>query len=256
MEKNQIKNNILVSIITVSFNSAKTIERTIQSVINQTYTNIEYIIIDGGSTDGTIDIIKKYSDKISYWVSEKDNGISDAFNKGIRVSNGEIIGIINSDDWYENDTIENVVKMHVENRADLYIGTLKYWLNNNKNIIIKPNRKYKRIISFFMPHLPHPASFVTKEAYKSIGLFNVKYKYAMDYDFFLRAYLKRKVICFTDKILANMFTGGASFVNKKEAYKEVFSASKNKILGFIFYMLVLTKIKTELLLNKFSIKFK
>ena len=89
----------LITIITVSYNAVKTIEDTIVSVLGQTYNNIEYIIIDGGSTDGTLDIIKKYQDKITYWVSEPDKGIYDAMNKGIAKANGELIGIINSDDW-------------------------------------------------------------------------------------------------------------------------------------------------------------
>jgi len=237
-------NKPLFSIITVSFNSAKTIERTIISVINQTYKDkIEYIIIDGGSTDGTLDIIKKYSDKISYFVSEKDNGISDAFNKGIRASHGEIIGIINSDDWYEPDALEIIAKLDKENNTDFYVGSLKYWLSNDKNIIIKPDINYKRIITFFMPHLGHPSTFVKKSTYNDIGTYNTKYKYAMDYDLFLRGYLNKKNICFTYKIIANMFTGGVSHVNKEKAYKEVFIASSNKILGIIFYVLIIIKLR-------------
>ena len=118
-------NNIpLISIITVSYNAVKTIEDTILSVINQTYPNIEYIIIDGGSTDGTLDIIKKYQDKITYWVSEPDKGIYDAMNKGIAKANGELIGIINADDWYELDAVQNVVLEFNNTRPAIYHGGL------------------------------------------------------------------------------------------------------------------------------------
>lgn len=98
-----MEEQLKISIVTVSYNAAKTIEQTIKSVINQTYSNIEYIVIDGGSTDGTVDIIRKYEDRIAYWVSEPDGGIFDAMNKGIKVATGEVVGIINSDDWYEHD---------------------------------------------------------------------------------------------------------------------------------------------------------
>lgn len=97
--------NLKISIITVSYNAAKTIEQTIQSVVNQTYDNIEYIIIDGGSTDGTVDIIKKYEDKIAYWVSEPDKGIYDAMNKGILKASGEYIYFLGADDWLYNESV-------------------------------------------------------------------------------------------------------------------------------------------------------
>ena len=107
------KVNPYFSIITVCYNSEKTIERTITSLRNQSYQNFEYIIIDGGSTDSTLEIIKKNLDVVSILVSEKDEGIYDAMNKGIDLASGEIIGIINSDDWYENDTLENIfTKQH------------------------------------------------------------------------------------------------------------------------------------------------
>ncbi|MEI7689100.1 MAG: glycosyltransferase family 2 protein [Candidatus Nomurabacteria bacterium] len=213
-------NDPLFSIITVSYNSAKTIEKTILSVLNQTYKNIEYIIIDGGSTDGTIDIIKKYQDKISYWVSEKDNGISDAFNKGILASSGEIIGIINSDDWYEKNAVTIIRDLDFKNKADLYIGALKYWKNKNTSIVILPDLHYKKTISFRMPHLNHPSSFIKKNTYDEIGLFNTRYKYAMDYDLFIRAYINNKKIIFTNKIISNMLTGGVSKINEKKHIKK------------------------------------
>ena len=111
-----------VSIITVCFNSAKTIRDTIESVINQTYKNIEYIIVDGGSTDGTIDIIKEYEPYIAKWVSESDDGIYDAMNKGIMMSTGEIIGLVNSDDFLELEAIKNVVKTYLKNiNGDVFV---------------------------------------------------------------------------------------------------------------------------------------
>ena len=109
MDKEKL--NMKLSIITVSLNNKDTIEQTIRSVLSQTYNNVEYIVIDGGSTDGTVDIIKKYEDKISYWVSESDKGIYDAMNKGIRKATGDIVGILNADDFYvDENVLEKVVK--------------------------------------------------------------------------------------------------------------------------------------------------
>ena len=233
--------NPLISIITVSFNSAKTIEKTILSVLNQTYKNIEYIIIDGRSTDGAVEIIKKYNDRIFYWVSEKDNGISDAFNKGITASHGEIIGIINSDDWYESDTIETIVNLDSINNVDFYVGALRFWRNENQNEIIYPDIKYKKKILYYMPHLNHPASFFKKDVYNEVGLFNTKYKYAMDYDLFLRAHLNNKKGIFTNKILSNMLTGGISNIQTKKVCKEVLLISENKTMGFVWYIIFMIR---------------
>jgi len=238
-------NKPLFSIITVSFNSAKTIERTILSVVNQTYKDkIEYIIIDGGSIDGTLDIIKKYSDKISYFVSEKDNGISDAFNKGIRASHGQIIGIINSDDWYESDALEIIAKLDKENNADFYVGALKYW-SGNINMITYPDFNYSKKIHYRMPHINHPASLFKKETYNDIGLYDTKYKYVMDYDFFLRISQKNKKGCFTNKIISNMSSGGVSNLYEEKAYKEVLSISPSKYKGTIWYILSYLKVKIK-----------
>ena len=119
-----MKNNPLISVVTVSYNAVSTIEQTILSVINQTYPHIEYIIIDGGSTYGTVDIIKKYADKIAYWVSEPDKGIYDAMNKGIKVATGEWINFMNSGDClYRNDTIEKILnKSSTTNNVSIIYG--------------------------------------------------------------------------------------------------------------------------------------
>src|SRR4051794_14825027 len=114
--------SVLVSIITIVYNSDKTLEDTIKSVLQQSYPHIEYILIDGGSTDQSLSIIKRY-DKFVKWISEPDKGISDAFNKGIKMSTGELIGIINADDWYEDGAIETIVK-HLEKNCDVYCGNI------------------------------------------------------------------------------------------------------------------------------------
>lgn len=173
-----------ISIITVCYNSVKTIERTIQSVLMQQYENLEYIIIDGGSTDGTVDIIKKYESKISKWISEPDKGISDAFNKGITLATGELIGIINSDDGYLENAFNYVIASY-EKGTDIYRGNIIFWnTDTDSKIIEKPtlNMPY----SGWKINVCHQAVFISRKAYEKYGYFNENYKYNMDFDLILR----------------------------------------------------------------------
>ena len=139
--KRNIEGKPLVSIITIVRNGEKYLENAIKSVINQTYENIEYIIIDGRSTDGTLDIIATYNESIDYWISEADSGISDAFNKGVNLANGELIGIVNSDDWLESNAVEIIVS-HLDKKISVYCGNLKLY---DRNLNIIKTRKYTPI---------------------------------------------------------------------------------------------------------------
>lgn len=167
-----------ISVVTVTYNSAATLEETILSVLNQTYPNIEYIIIDGGSTDGTIDIIKKYADRLAYWVSEPDKGIYDAMNKGIDASTGDYINFMNADDTFYDDNVLKNVFSRDYNEDVVYGKTLKILPNSN---IIMENRP----VSFLSQNMVfgHQASFVKTELIKKIK-FDLKYKSAADYNFF------------------------------------------------------------------------
>jgi len=226
-----------ISIITICYNSAKTIERTIQSVISQNYSDYEYLIIDGGSHDGTIDIINKYKEKISQFISEPDKGISDAFNKGLGLANGEIIGILNSDDWYEPKTLKIVSSELIKNKDfDYLVGAQRYWDKNGKNYIVKPDKNYYRKIKHMMPRLNHPSSFFRKSVYESIGLFNVNYRYAMDYDLFFRAFLANKKPLFINKVVTNMSLEGTSDINAISAYWETFIIAQDKLQAFLFFL--------------------
>jgi glycosyltransferase involved in cell wall biosynthesis len=200
--KKSQKNRPLISIITIVYNGEKHIEDTIKSVINQTYDHIEYIIIDGGSTDKCIDIIKKYEDYIDYWISEKDNGISDAFNKGIRVANGKWIGIINADDWYESDSCENIIKY---SEYDFIFGSIRYWDGDRSYIdIARPEMIYDDM------RINHPTLFVKRSLYQEVGLYDEKYKIAMDYDLVLRLFLSTQRYKNIDSIISNMRVDGVS----------------------------------------------
>lgn len=203
--------DVLVSIITVSFNSEITIRNTIESVLNQTYENIEYIIIDGASTDKTLEIVKEYEEKfisrnyIYRIISEKDSGIYDAMNKGIRLCNGELIGIINSDDNYELDAVENIVnEYNIDNSYYVYHGLLKYY-NNGQLFMIRGSNS--DVLKKHM--IEHPACFVAKKAYEEFGLFDCSLRYVADYDFLCRLKMNNKSFKLVDKIIANFYDGGA-----------------------------------------------
>lgn len=203
--KNALKAGLpLISVITIVYNGEKFIERTINSVINQTYPNVEFIIIDGGSTDQTLDIVRKYEDKISFWKSEPDQGIADAFNKGISVAKGSIIGFVNSDDWYEVNTIEKVAGYFDTN--EVVFGDVQFWEKNKK-----AHRTYgnHNRLNHGMT-IAHPAVFVKKEIYDRYGLFNLEYKIAMDYEFILRLYFNKVSFYNIESIIVNMSLGGLS----------------------------------------------
>lgn len=216
-----------VTIITVCYNSAKTIEDTILSVINQTYDNIEYIIVDGLSTDNTLEIVNKYKDKIAKIVSEKDAGLYDAINKGIGLATGDIIANLNSDDFYmDNNVIADVVaKMEAEKAVTLY-ADLYYVdaIDTNKVTRNWVSGAYKKGIFFkgWMP--PHPTFFVRKSVYDNYGKFNLELKSAADYEIMLRFIHKHECsISYLPRVIVRMRVGGVSnvsLINRLKANRE------------------------------------
>jgi len=222
-----VSSKLKISIITVSYNSAVTIKDTIESILSQDYENIEYIIIDGGSTDNTVDIVKKYADKISYFVSEPDKGIYDAMNKGIKAANGDIVGILNSDDFYPNSyVISNVAKTFVNQDCDAVYGDLVYVKENDSSKIARywQSGEYtiKKIKNGWM--LPHPTFFVKKEMYDRHGYYNTDLKSAADYEMILKLLYKKNIsVFYIPMILVKMRMGGrsnASIMNRVRANKE------------------------------------
>lgn len=219
--------NPKVSIITVCYNSSKTIEDTIQSVINQNYNNIEYIIIDGLSTDNTLEIVNKYSDKINKIVSEKDSGLYDAINKGIELASGDIIANLNSDDFYiDNNVITDVVNKMEKEKSDTLYADLYYVdaIDTKKIIRNWVSGEYKKGIFYkgWMP--PHPTFFVRKSVYDQYGKFNLELKSAADYEIMLRLIHKYECsISYLPRVIVKMRIGGVSNVsllNRLKANRE------------------------------------
>ena len=206
-------NNPFLSILTVSYNSVETIEKTILSVLDQSFHDYEYIIIDGASNDGTTDVIKKYEHDLSYWISEPDEGIYDAMNKGIKKCKGKYIGIINSDDQYLPGSFEYVQKAINRNpNCQVVYGDMIYDMPGRTNIVIKSRQDIKRRHFYCMPIL-HPTAFVKKDCYLKYGLFDTDYKIISDVDLMYRFLSNNVSFCYLDKKISYMNAGGASESN-------------------------------------------
>lgn len=201
-----------ISIITVCYNSAKTIEKTFQSVKTQTYKNIEYIVVDGKSSDSTLEIIEKNKEIISKSISELDKGLYDAMNKGIYLATGDIVGILNSDDIFTDDNVlENVANFHIQHNVDASVGNIIQF-----NVEGKTVRKYsaknwnpEKLKIGYMP--PHPAIFFKRNLFKKYGYYQLDFTIGADYELITRFFLKNKISWkFLDITTTSMLIGGLS----------------------------------------------
>lgn len=220
-------NNHIFTIITICYNSEKTIERTIKSILDQTYQDYEYIIVDGASKDGTLDIIKKYEPLFEgrmKWKSEPDKGIYNAMNKGIQRSSGEIIGIVNSDDWLEPKTLQIIadeISIDESLRQSILTGEILFH-NEDGTTLLYPTSKeiYEHYSKQYRMGLNHPATFVPKCVYDETGLFDENFKLYADSDFILRCYENKIPVHFIHKVLSNMADGGASNTHSTKELKD------------------------------------
>ncbi|MEK7674100.1 MAG: glycosyltransferase family 2 protein [Patescibacteria group bacterium] len=225
-----------ISIITATLNSEKTIEDTILSVFNQTFRDIEHLIIDGGSIDKTLEIVKKYPQRISKIISEPDIGVYDAMNKGIKLADGEIIGFLNSDDvYFDNNVIEAVVGVFLENNIDCLWGDLVYVSKDNLKKVVRywKSSEYRDGLfgAGWVP--PHPTFFVKKEIYKKYGGFNLDFKIAADYELMFRLLKKHKIKGkYISKPLIKMRTGGLAHQPKNVAKGNMECIKTWEINGF------------------------
>lgn len=243
-----------VSIITVCYNSSATIKDAIESVMRQTYQNIEYIIVDGNSSDNTLDLVNDYKVNIDLIISEPDEGIYDAMNKGIAAATGDIIGILNSDDFYETtDAITRIVEIFSEHKeVDGVYGDVVFVHGENLQKITRyySSAKFKdwKLRFGWMP--PHPATFIKRSVYQKFGDYQLGYKIAADYEIFVRLMLKeQRIFRRIDKTIVRMRMGGASTSGIKSSYvlnREIVRAclSNGIYTNMIF---VLTKIPFKLL---------
>jgi len=229
--------NPKISIITISYNSERTIEDALKSFFAQSYENKEYVVIDGGSKDSTTTIIDKYKDHIGFFVSEKDNGISDAFNKGIQHCTGDIIGILNSDDMLIEGAL-GAIANNYDPTVDVYRGNLLYWdEKTGTKFIMRPNMNFKLIP--FNPHICHGASFITKKAYDKYGVYK-DYKYLMDLDLFIRLYYGGAKFKFINKAIVIFRLGGVSSdsesLKKEERRRVIIENGGSKLQANIYVL--------------------
>jgi len=201
-----------ISVVTVCYNSSKTIRNTIESVLTQNYSNVEYVIVDGNSTDNTLDIINEYRDKIDVLISEPDLGIYDAMNKGIKASTGDVVGILNSDDVYASKRSLNLIAEGLTEDVDGVYADLFYVKENNAQEI---SRKYssmsfsKKIIRFgFM--LPHPTYYIRKKMYKEYGYYKLDYRVSADFELIARHIQNGIKLKRVPHVLVHMREGGIS----------------------------------------------
>jgi len=237
-----------ISLITVSFNAENTISRCIESVIGQNFKNIEYIIIDGGSTDKTTQIIAQYKEYTSIFLSEPDKGIYDAMNKGINLASGDIIGMLNADDYFaDSSVLSAVADAFARQNANITYGDLDY-INTQGNIVRKwrsgmyTNSMFKR---GWMP--PHPTFYCKRSLFKQYGFYSLEYGTAADYELMLRfMYLNKIAAFYIKKVMVKMSTGGASNKTLNNRIKGLFfdlKAMRNNKIPFPAITLILKPLR-------------
>lgn len=244
-------NNVLVSVITVCYNSAGTITHTVESMLHQTYEHYEYIIIDGASTDNTLEILKSYEPRFGgkmKIISEPDSGIYDAMNKGIRKASGELIGLVNSDDFYEKNALEVMAREYNKLQKEhvvLYGFQRSLEGENEINVVLYHHRYLGRQM------ITHPTCFVSKQVYRDFGVFDTSYKSSADYELMLR-FLYTEKVYFQPvyEIISNFQLGGMS--SSQKGYRETAKLQyRYKFISPMRYIKIIIKSRIYELVHKF-----
>jgi len=227
-----VKSEMIVSIVTVVYNNKELIEGAIESVLSQKYKSIEYIVIDGGSTDGTVEVIKKYRDNISVFLSEPDDGVYDALNKGIALATGDVIALLHSDDLLcDENVVADMINKMFESESEFCFSDMLIVDNQSGKVLRYYMANYFSHWLFrvgWMP--PHPTCFINKSIFDEFGLYSSKYKLAGDFDFLVRIFHQRDIKwSYLDRVTVMMRSGGLSnsgIKSKLLAFKEINSSLK------------------------------
>jgi glycosyltransferase involved in cell wall biosynthesis len=226
-----------LSIITINFNNADGLRKTIESIVNQTFTDYEYIVIDGGSTDGSVDIIRQYADRISFWISEPDSGIYNAMNKGIKAAKGEYCLFMNSGDTiYSNSVLHKVFEL--EFTSDIITGNMlkqfpnrKTYLDKGAGFSVQKNRRQLTLLDFYKGgNLNHQATFIKRSLFEKYGLYDERWKIASDWKFFMQSIaISGETIQYIDLTVSRFDMTGISSENPS-----IFNSERTAILNEIF----------------------
>lgn len=229
-----------ISVITINLNNASGLRKTIESVVSQTFNDFEYVVIDGGSTDGSVDVIKEYDDKITYWISEPDKGIYNAMNKGILKAKGEYLLFLNSGDWLVDEMVLQKCKPKLKDYDILY-GSLVY-ISNSKKIINYPE---KLTFSYLYKHsLPHPSTFIKKTAFKKAGLYNESARINSDWQFFIKSIFRHN--CTYRRIDNKITVFYADGISHKKTSLDIIEKEKSEFMGKNFSPFEIEIIETML----------
>lgn len=239
-----------ISVITVTYNAEQHLENTIKSVLSQTYKDIEYIIIDGGSTDRTLDIIKKYENDIAYWISEPDKGISDAFNKGVKASSGDYVYFLGADDYFLDKSVVSSVVGNIDAQNDVLVCGVVHRVDEQGEVFAKTQPYFKKRDLLFKMALPHQGLFTHKSFFDKFGYFDVDNKFSMDYELLLRAYHDFPIVKMLEIPVAAWRDGGCGSGRFLEIFNEYHeNRVKNRVAPI--YVLQMINLWT---LAKFYIK--
>lgn len=243
-----------ITVATVVYNSYNYIEKTIKSVINQSYRNIEYIIIDGASNDGTLNVIKQYQNKIDIFISEPDNGIYDAMNKALKLASGDFIIFINANDhFYSDKTIEECVNFF-HNSTSLYYGKALFYKNSSKTTTFEFGEKIDAF-KLAKKNICHQTIFYPKSYYKK-NSFNMEFKILSDWEYNMRAYSKKIKFCFIDKIIAYYEYSGISSKSRDYKFEKKQKYIILKYLGINTFVKIVLRKLNESTFNSGNLKFK
>ncbi len=235
----------VISVVTVVYNGERHVEQAIRSVLSQSYDNIEYIVVDGGSTDGTLNVVRAHEDRIDCWVSEPDSGIDDAMNTGIGLATGDLVGLLNSDDWYADGAIAEVARIHAAGGAQDRVIAGKWRI-----VLESPSLSIEAAPSLrFHTGMPlcHQAMFVPRAAYASVGLYDTGYRYAADLDMVLRLHAGRVPFVFSDRVLVHFRATGASDRHYRESVREAAGIIRKRLPFRTYAAYLIVRWKFELL---------